>query len=236
MPLELVTFAYVEHDGPAPSCTRKTVTAEIARYLEAHIDDLQGRAESGRSPSAKFLSSDARNRFTRLRRGEESDFLQAAQELATRLHSEMDGRTKAGFFVAIRRSMGRTTQGIVLKLDVHDKDAAAVKRAVRTGERELEAVRDLLDIPGELQKGAITPDSRAGSEVVVGDKFEETSLYFLRALDVQQMSQPTLGAVTVVAQVQTVAPARVPAVVEALQQEPRVTTEEFFQRHPNIRR
>ena len=104
----------------------------------------------------------------------------------------MDQRSKRGFFVAIRERTGRNQVRVAaLKLDVHDEHAAAARLV--GDELQLEAVQDLLDIPGELQKGAVYPDDRPHSEVIIVDKFERTALYFLRALEVQQIEKRCTG-------------------------------------------
>jgi hypothetical protein len=143
----------------------------------------------------------------------------------------MDHRTKRGFFVTLRR-LEQIPQAAVLKLDVHDAAAAALRS--NGGEPTLEAVKDLLDIPGELQKGAVFPDPRARSDVIVGDKLAITSLYFLDALDAEQRTAPGPATVDLLRVVQDVAPTRAAATASVLEAESRMPVDEFFERHPEI--
>jgi hypothetical protein len=96
----------------------------------------------------------------------------------------MDGRTKRGVFVALRRS--GDPRVAVLKLDVVSEHAGFLADA-----GDIDVIDNLLDIPGELQKGAVTPDPRPNSTVIVGDKLGDTSQYFLDALDISQLQKPT---------------------------------------------
>jgi hypothetical protein len=120
-----------------------------------------------------------------------------------------------------------------LKLDVHDAAAAAL-RTDSAGEPTLEAVKDLLDIPGELQKGAIVPDPRGDSDVIVGDKLTVTSLYFLEALDAQQHVAAGPATADFLRVVQEVAPTKVAAAAAPLEQETRVSIRAFFDRHDDV--
>lgn len=214
MTLEHVAYAFVEPGGQSPSCRVHTVSDEIAVYLLDHVDDLMKRFGRGSIPPASFRSSAAGQRFYALREGDEAQFVAAAQELSTRLHTAMDARSKRGFLVAIRE-IGESPRVAVLKLDVHEEHAA-VLHADREGVT-LEAVQDLLDIPGELQKGAIVPDPRADSEVIVGDRAtEETALYFLRALEIQQVCPARQGGGLVIQAVREISPDNERAVAELI--------------------
>ena len=233
MALSRVTYAYVEQAGKVPSCKMRTASGDLERYLEAHVDDLVRRRDDGRSPPSTCNSSDAQSRLERLLSGTDEEFLEAAQLLATRLQKEMDGRTKRGFFVALTQSNDGDNQAAVLKLDVNDELAATIGTDA-TGEPDLEAVKDILDIPGDLQKGAVFPDSRDDSDLTVGDKLPETSLYFLRALDVQQISSAGAGTKVLLKAVRDVDPDRLLEVSRVLETETRTTPKDFFERHKEV--
>jgi hypothetical protein len=103
------------------------------------------------------------------------------------------------------------------------------------GRPTLEAVTDLLDIPGQLQKGAVFRDDRADSDIVVGDKLTETAFYFLRAIDVVQMSNAKQAITAIVKAVEQVAGSdRASSVIEALEAEQETTLEDFLARHPDL--
>jgi hypothetical protein len=230
--IDLVSYAYVTPGGAPPRMVERATPADVRSYLDAHLDALIGQADAGTISPAVFRSKDALGRFGQLSSGTRGEFLAASQELADRLHQRMDQRTKRGFFVTLRRS-GPTGHVAVLKLDVHDATAAAM-RFDDEGEATLEAVKDLLDIPGELQKGALFPDSRSGSDVIVGDKLTITSLYFLDALDAEQHAAPGPATVDLLRLVQEVAPAKAVAAATALETETRMSVNEFFERHPEV--
>lgn len=232
MAIELVAYAYLHPGSATPACRVQRVSAEISGYLEKHLDDLVGRAQRGSSAPAYFRGSKARSRVADLLSGTNGRFLAAAQDLTDRLHTAMDNRSERGFLVALRRSADRNHEAGVLKLDVHD-EPAAVARAIN-GDLLLEAVQDLLDLPGDLQKGAVYPDPRADSEVVVGDKvMTETAQYFLRALEVQQIAAVSSSTKAFVDAVGTVAVRWIDDVVKELDAYDKpITPQDFFQEHP----
>ena len=204
---------------------------DVNAYLSEHIDSLIERARVGALSPAVFRSANAQVRFSKLTTGTPQDFVAASQDIADRLFASMDMRAKRGFFVTIRCSL--PVGGVALKLDVHDAAAASL-RLDSSGEPTLEAVQDLLDIPGELQKGAIVPDSRPDSDVIVGDKLAVTSLYFLEALDVQQHVAAGPATADFLSVVQDLAPTKVRAVAAALEDAHRTTVGAFLQEHADL--
>lgn len=232
MAITLVSYSYVEPGGTPPKMLERTISSGIRAYLEAHVNDLLARIDHGSIAPAVFRSAEGAERFAKLNTGTNAEFLTNAQTLAERLHQRMDNRTKKGFFVALREDT--ETLAAVLKLDVHDAAAAAV-RFDAVGEATLEAVADLLDIPGELQKGGIVPDQRPNSDIVVGDKLTVTSLYFLDALDVEQRAAPGPATADLVRVVQSVVPEKAESVAEALEGEPeRISIGSFFEAHADL--
>lgn len=226
MTLRLVTYTYVEQAAAAPTCKLRAATGDVADYLEAHAEAMVEKATNNATPPARFLNPAARQRFQRLASGTQNEFLSVAEELARRLQSEMDRRTKRGFFVALRRTVQNSASACVLKLDVSSKAAAALKQS--QGQPDLAAVKDLLDVPGDLQKGAVTPDPRPASNVIVGERFADTSQYFLRALEIVQFYSERDSLAQVVAAVSQVAPDRVGAVIERIDRSQPMAAEDFF--------
>ncbi len=224
MTLTLVSYSFVERGGPAPVCqVREPVDEEVAKYLEAHVVDLVKRPTRKTVPPANFNSDEARQRFQHLATGSRAAFVNSAQALANRLHVEMASVTaKKGFFVALRRIDGDASEGVVLKLDVSDEPAAALRTS--EGVADLAAIADLLDVPGALQKGAVSPDVRDGSDVIIGERWDDTTQYFLSALDVVQSLSERASVSQVLKVVQTHAPERVPAVLEAIARRAAPTT------------
>jgi hypothetical protein len=232
MALVLVAYSYVEPGGPVPSLARHSVDPDLAAYLEQHVSALLGRVGSKTTPPAYFSNGVAANRFTVLRNGNTPAFLKTATELGVRLHREMDQRTKRGFLVALRRQTGQGPEAAVLKLDVLEKAGAAIQETA--GQPDLAAVKDMLDAPGELQKGAVTPDPRPNSDVVIGEQFVDTSQYFLRALEISQSYSTTQSVREIVKVVSRVAPGSVPRLFEELERTAPVSVTDFFAQHPDI--
>jgi hypothetical protein len=231
MAIDLVSYAYVEPGGTPPTMRVRTTRPDVDAYLSEHIDSLIERARVGALSPAVFRSTVARVRFSQLATGTRQDFVTTSQQIADRLFGSMDLRAKRGFFVTIRCS--QPERGVALKLDVHDAAAAAL-RLDASGEPTLEAVQDLLDIPGELQKGAVVPDTRPDSGVIVGDRLTVTSLYFLEALDVQQHVAAGPATADFLGVVQELAPTKLRAVAAALEDAHRTTVGAFLQQHPDL--
>jgi hypothetical protein len=234
MSLVYVAYAYVKAGGPVPACSLRSVSTEIATYLTSHIDALHGRAVKESSPPAEFLAPEAKQRFQDLLSGSEDAFLAAAQELTANLHMAMPGNAARGFFVVLRESVAGSPRAAALKLDVQKRPMAAARQVGM--DTLLESVKDLLDSPGELQKGAVYPDPRGDSQVVVGDKsIEDPAKYFLRAIQVEQIAHPRLGSSLVLRTVSAIAPAKAGAVAHAIARYTKeVTASKIFEDHPNL--
>ncbi len=166
MSILFVTYTYIEPTGDIPTCVPESVSSGVERYLLDHVASLLKRVPDGSSPPARFQSADGKERFQALLEGSESECLQAAEQLAQRVYKEMDKRSKPGFFVALRSDEEQRIRAAVLKLDIQTKSAAAMSRTGK-GRLRLEAVKDLLEVPGQLQKGAVFRDDRPASDVVV---------------------------------------------------------------------
>lgn len=235
MPIVLVAYAFVEPGGKTPQALVRSVSSEIRQYLNEHADDLLGRARRGSSAPAFFRGPAAKKRMLDLQVGTQLTFLAAAQDLTVRLHTAMDQRSKRGFCVALQRSADSGVQECAfLKLDVREHPGAAARPV--GGERLLEAIKDLLDLPGALQKGAVYPDPRGQSQVVVGDKvMVETAQYFLRAVEVQQIAGPGSATKTFIDTVAAVLPSKIDSIIEELDGYDRaVTPQEFLIDHGDL--
>lgn len=235
MPIGPVTYGYVANDRQAPLLALREVSVEVAEYLSQHAQTLRGAAEV-KSPPARFDTPAHRGAFERLQMGTDEEFIVAAQELVHRLTSRMDGRSKRGFFVCFReiRAEGIASEAVVLKLDVIEKAAAAIKHGA--GETlTLEAVRDLLELPGDLQKGAVFPDARQQSDVIVGDRLVETAQYFLDSIGAVEVQRPATAAAQLLKAVYREAGATVAVeAAAALRLGGETTPATFFDNHPTL--
>lgn len=221
MAIQLACSSYVENGEPRKPCARMSVTPGIEAYLEAHVTSLARRGRSGAAPPARFGSDRGRRAFSSLKAGPDADFLATADSLAGELHRLMDRRTSRGLFVALRRS--DQPRVAVLKLDIGDKRAAALGAA-----GDISPVDALLDVEGSLQKGALTDDPRPDSNVVVGDKLDLTSKFFLDALDIVQFQKPSKAVADIVRQVQRVAPETAEQVIGRLAVSDATTVDDFL--------
>ena len=159
MAVDLLAYAFVSAGGQPPTCTMQAASPDVAAYLEEHLTDLRGRGRSGASPPAEFLAPGAQRVFNDLLSQDQQVFEASATALAQALQAQLHGATKDGLFVALNATLQDQRLASVLKLEVTEQ-YAGVLEDVAGGQRTLAAVRNLLDRPGELQKGAIFPDPR----------------------------------------------------------------------------
>lgn len=159
----------------------------VSPFLVSHMDDLFDGAHRDRAPRTKIPVDVNRDRFEALRVGPDEDFLAAADELAHSLSKEMSHvNAKDGVLVCVTyEDSDGARYGAALKLQVVS-DHGAVLEKLASGETVLSAIHQVLDRPGELQKGIIVPDPRSASAAVVGDKANATEArYFLLAMGVE---------------------------------------------------
>jgi hypothetical protein len=184
MDLTHMTYARVAADAtPGPMVSRPHDTG-VDAFLKDHVTALVKLAAADDSPLARFTDPSARAEFEKLRAGTEQDFLAAAGSLTARLIGQMDGRSAPGLLVCVRFAENGKLSAAALKLQVVTPNAAVLE-ALDSGEEVLAAATNVLDAPGELQKGAIVPDPRPNSDVAVGDKLAVDAQYFPRAFGIR---------------------------------------------------
>jgi hypothetical protein len=193
------------------------VEASIENFLRAHIDDLLSKAKkNGAMPPAQFTDGEAQELFRNLYRGTEGEFLESAHQLATRLIGRMNGATADGLLLALRAETD--TDGRVaglLKLQVVAENGAVLQR-LESGELQLSAVRDLLEKPGDLQKGALTATSLPDGEVYCADnKMPVAARYFPEAFGIRLFAKPSAATRTFFDIAQRLAPGLVTPIAES---------------------
>jgi hypothetical protein len=187
----------------------------VDEYLFGHVKSLFDRASGGDSPIARFVDADASALFEQLRTGSEKQFLTAARLLTLRLVGAMDRRAAAGLLVCLRVKDGGKTSAAALKLEVVTPHAAVLE-ALDTGEEVLAAATNVLDAPGDLQKGALVRDPRPQSEVIIGDRLAIDAQYFPAAFGIQTEQRAIDAAANLVSTLHAQAPSVVRDVVQRL--------------------
>lgn len=215
MIINLLTYAFVAHDVTAAKASLREHDEHVDEFLFEHITLLAETPKTADIPHAVFREGEATSLFTALGEGEPEEFLKAADLLTERLIGEMDRRTSPGLLVFARFSEESASATAVLKLDVVSSHTGAL-RQVADGSLSLEAVRDVLDAPGRLQKGIITPDTREGSDVIIADRLNKAAEYFVRAFGLLIESRATEGTLSIIQAVAKEVPEATTKVVAAL--------------------
>lgn len=193
MAIQLLSYVYIDaHTKQAhiDAMQLRPITPGVSEYMEAHLNDLYKKDNV--TGKANFDNKEARDRFEVLREGSEKDFLDVTRVYSESMANVISGRMKSGFIVTIRRDFQGEIQSAVLKLD-HQKGTTGTMQELERGKYDIGIVKGLLDIPGQLQKGAVYPDGRSGSDVVIGEKYGTTN-YFAKVLGVNLQLPGALSA------------------------------------------
>ncbi|WP_326836012.1 nucleoid-associated protein [Amycolatopsis rhabdoformis] len=199
MAIEMLTYDFVDASAEVGRASLRDHDESIEEFLYNHFKQLVKRVEKGDTPCATFHDDEARALFRNIEKGDEEEFLDGATQLMRRLVGTMDGRTAPGLLVFARFSEGEGTSTAILKLEVVSK-FTGVLRQIADGSQSLETVRDVLDSPGNIQKGVITPDRRDDSDVIVGDRLNKAHAadYFVRAFGLTVDARPAEAALSVI--------------------------------------
>lgn len=211
-----LTYSHVRAGQTVGALSLRAHDDKVDAFLLDHVADLRKRQLSGNCPFSTFVDATSSALFDSLRDGTEQDFLDTAGTLTTRLVNEMNGTTAPGLLVCVRIEHDTELSAAALKLEVMAEHGAVLEQ-LDTGEMQLSSATDVLQVPGELQKGALVPDPRAPeSEVIVGDRLSENALYFPRAFGITTERRTADTASAVVAAVHRVNPAISPRVAATL--------------------
>ena len=179
-----MTYARVAKGAAPASMKPREHDAKLDAFLLGHFHAMRSLADKDDSPQSRFVEDEAKTLFESLRTGSDDAFLPAAHALTLRLIAEMDGRMDPGLLVCVQVDDGGTMSAGAFKLEVVAPNSAILDK-LDSGEEVLSAVTNVMDSPGELQKGALVEGPRAGSDVIVGDRLPENSLYFPRGLGIR---------------------------------------------------
>ncbi|MFG1685199.1 hypothetical protein ACGFNP_33910 [Nonomuraea sp. NPDC049269] len=211
-----MTYAMVAHHA-APGYPRlRGSDAGVNAFLGGHAQALQDLTARRQFPPGRFTDHETRALFHNIYAGTDTQFLDAADVLTKRLISRMDRRTTPGLLVAIRANYGDTERVAgVLKFEVV-AEHAAVLRELESGALELSAARNMLDAPGDLQKGALIASWLADDRAMIGERLTQGSAYFPGALGIQIYQSPLHTMSNFIDVIAEVAPEIVDRVIEAL--------------------
>lgn len=166
----------------------------VEDFLSDHVEKFLASTKAPEAtPPGRIKTSEASRLFRHLHTGTDEEFLAAAHELARRLIERMNKVTREGLLVALRaetKTDGRVAG--LLKLEVVSPNGAVLQRDT-AGQMILEAVQDMLDRPGKLQKGALATSTLPDDEIYCGDQLHRHARYFPEAFDVQVYARPVVA-------------------------------------------
>jgi hypothetical protein len=185
-----MTYALVKQGIEVP-LPRMQPIKEVSGFLGDHVRKLlENIHASDAAPAGRFINPLHQRPFRRLHSGTAEDFLESYHQLAQDLVGSMTNATALGLLVALR--VDTETDGIVagvLKLEVVAPNGAALHED-DTGEVRLEAVQDMLERPGNLQKSALVTSQLPDERVFCGDRLYPQSKYFPDALGIRTHPRP----------------------------------------------
>lgn len=209
-----MSLAKVAHGAvPAPPELRN-IDIGINAFLGDHIAGLRGMTSKRKTAPGKFIESEPERLFRDLYLGSDEAFLSAAEVLTKRLVTKMDGRTADGLLICLRARDDQEQYGGALKLQVVAEHAAVLEE-LESGDVNLSAVTDLLDKPGELQKGALRASWLADDRVLIGDQLAQDSTYFPAAFGIRTFARASSSLPILLAAIDAIDPELTPVVAEA---------------------
>ncbi|WP_194894608.1 hypothetical protein [Catenulispora pinisilvae] len=196
MKINLVAYTRVAAGlAPKPPVSQR-VDSPIEGFLSAHVTDLLEKANKDDAmPPGRFNDPEVRDLFQLLYQGSDDDFPGATLQLAERLIAVMNGRTREGLLLALRADGDAGRVAGLLKLQVVAEHGAVLER-LDSGELQLSAVTDMLEKPGDLQKGALVTRSLPPDEVYCADRLVTAAHYFPEAFGIRLFAKPSAATKT----------------------------------------
>lgn len=205
MQITHMTLAKVAHDATFAPLELREVDEGVNAFLRDHIKGLREMTSKRRTPPGKFTDPEAQNFFRDLFTGTDDAFLTSAGSLTKRLTAKMDARAAKGLLICLRAHDDQEHYGGVLKLQVVAPNAAVLEE-LTSGEVKLSAVRDLLDKPGDLQKGALSTSWLAEDRIMIGDQLGQDAAYFPEAFAIKIYARPATAVSDLFTAIDDVAP------------------------------
>jgi hypothetical protein len=192
--ISLTALSLVDHDAsPLASRLEENLETSVRRFFVEHIVALIKKSQKTDSPPpGRFVDPEAQELFQSLHMGDATEFVGAAGVLTKRLIKRMNHTTKRGLLVCLRAESPTERIGAVLKLEVVASTGATLEE-LASGQVRLSAVTNIMDQPGELQKGALATSQMPAEEVLCGEAFNYQSRYFPEAFGIQVFARPSRG-------------------------------------------
>ncbi|MCW2890420.1 MAG: hypothetical protein JWL58_7282 [Streptosporangiaceae bacterium] len=188
------TLSLVSHDASlrAPRLEEE-IEDEVRTFFVEHIQALQTMSRKSDSPPhGRFVDVEAQSLFQALHMGNAPEFLNSAGTLTKRLIGRMNRSTNRGLLACVRAEGDSGRIGAALKLEIVSPTGTTLEE-LASGEIRLASVTNVLDQPGDLQKGALVASGMPAEEVVCGDTLTYQSRYFPEAFGIQVFARPSHG-------------------------------------------
>jgi hypothetical protein len=184
----------VEHDAPLRHPRlEEGIEDKVRAFFVEHIQALRAMSRGKDAPPpGRFIDSEAQSLFQSLHMGDTTEFLGSAGVLTKRLIGRMNHSTKRGLLACIRAEGPSERIGAVLKLEIISPTGATLEE-LASGEIRLAAVTNIMNQPGNLQKGALVANGMAAEEVLCGDTLNYQASYFPEAFGIQVFARPSRG-------------------------------------------
>lgn len=210
-----MTLAKVAHGVSPDPLELLEIDNGVNAFLGDHITGLREMAVKRKTPPGRFTDHEAQHLFADLFAGADVSFLAAAGTLTKRLIARMDRRTSPGLLVCLRALDNQERYGGVLKLQVVAPNAAVLEQ-LAAGKVKLSAVQDLLDKPGDLQKGAISTSWLRDDRILVGDQLNHEAAYFPAAFGIMIFGRPATAVAELLTAIDAIKPELAESVARAL--------------------
>ncbi|GAA1312394.1 hypothetical protein Psi02_80110 [Planotetraspora silvatica] len=216
MDISLMTYNLVARDSSHRDPQLQEIDGKVMDFLVEHVDHIQKMAESPDSaPPGTFADSEAKDIFQALHAGTADGFRASVQVLTKRLTDRMNRTTKPGLLVCLRAENDGERLAAVLKLEILEPTGATLKQ-LDSGELRLSAVTDMLEKPGDLQKGVLVTSKLPADTAICIDKLHRASKYFSEAMGIVLYPRPKEAMSAFYSAVEQCAPELMGAIVTAL--------------------